>query len=82
MTTSTNLTHLSATELAAAIRDRATTSTEVVEAHIAVLRRIGELNAVAAHRFDRAQEEAAVADDRVQAGDTELPPLHGVPATI
>jgi fatty acid amide hydrolase 2 len=78
----TELTHLSATALAAAIRNGETTSAEVVEAHIAVLDRIKDLNALAVERFDLAREEAAAADARVRAGERNLPPLHGVPATI
>lgn len=78
----TRLTHLSATALAAAIRDGSTTSTEVVEAHIEVLERIKELNALAVDRFDLAREEAAAADEQVKAGAADLPPLHGVPVTI
>ncbi len=81
-TTSTRLTHRSGLELAAAIRSGETTSAEVVEAHIAVLRSIGELNAVAAQRYDKAREEAAEADERVAAGEADLPPYHGVPVTI
>jgi fatty acid amide hydrolase 2 len=78
----TPLTHRSAVQLAAAIRSGATTSTEVVEAHIAVLQRIADTNALAADRFDQARDEAAAADARVRAGDTDLPPLLGVPATV
>ncbi|WP_375489118.1 amidase, partial [uncultured Jatrophihabitans sp.] len=80
--TATELTHLSATELATMVRSGEVTSTEVVDAHIAVLERITALNAVAAQRFDAAREEAAAADQRVRAGDTDLPPWHGVPVTI
>jgi fatty acid amide hydrolase 2 len=76
------LTHLSATELAARIRDGRTTSVEVVEAHIEVLQRIEHLNALAVERFDLAREEAAAADKRVAAGEADLPPLHGVPMTV
>ncbi|MFN2560028.1 MAG: amidase, partial [Jatrophihabitans sp.] len=82
MTTTTDLTHLSAIALAAAIRNGETTSTEVVEAHIAVLERIRDLNALAVDRFDLARDEAAAADARVRAGDPDLPALHGVPVTI
>ncbi|MGN6606916.1 MAG: amidase [Jatrophihabitans sp.] len=81
-TSTTPLTQRSATELAAAIRSGDTTSVEVVEAHIEVLERIGDLNALAVDRFDLARAEAAAADARVAAGDTDLPPLHGVPCTI
>jgi Asp-tRNA(Asn)/Glu-tRNA(Gln) amidotransferase A subunit family amidase len=76
------LTHLSALELAAAIRSAQTTATEVVEAHIAVLEGIDRLNAVAADRFDEARDEAAAADKQVSAGQGDLPPLLGVPVTI
>lgn len=76
------LTHKSAVELAQAIRDGKTSSVEVVEAHIDVLRRIEHLNALAVDRFDLAREEAAAADERIASGDTDLPPLHGVPMTI
>ncbi|MDT4921736.1 MAG: fatty acid amide hydrolase 2 [Pseudonocardiales bacterium] len=79
---SEQLTHLSATELAARIRDGRTTSTEVVEAHIAVLNRIGHLHALAVERFDLAREEAKAADARIADGETDLPPLHGVPMTV
>lgn len=76
------LTHLSALELAAAIRQREVSAVEVVDAHIAVLERIADRNALAAPRFELAREEAARADARVAEGETDLPPLLGVPATI
>jgi fatty acid amide hydrolase 2 len=78
----TRLTHMSAVALAAAIRTGKTTSAEVVEAHIEVLQRIKNLNALAVDRFELAREEAAAADARVHAGEPNLPPLLGVPATI
>lgn len=78
----TPLTHRSAIELAAMIRSGETTSTDVVEAHIEVLERIDHLNALAVERFELAREEAAAADARVKQGDTDLPPLHGVPMTV
>lgn len=78
----TDLTHRSATELADAIRTGAATSVEIVDAHLAVLHRIEPLHAVAAERFTEARREAVAADARVAAGDTDLPPLHGVPVTI
>ena len=78
----TGLTHMSAVALAAAIRTGKTTSAEVVEAHIEVLQRINNLNALAVDRFELAREEAAAADARVHAGEPNLPLLLGVPATI
>ncbi|WP_375479492.1 amidase [uncultured Jatrophihabitans sp.] len=76
------LTHRSATQLAADIREGTVTSAEVVEAHIAVLQRLGPLHAVAAERYALARDEAAAADKRVADGGAGLPPLHGVPVTI
>lgn len=76
------LTHRSATQLAAMIRSGETTSVDVVEAHIEVLERIQDLNALAVERFDLAREEAALADERVKADAPNLPPLHGVPMTV
>jgi fatty acid amide hydrolase 2 len=78
----TTLTHLSAQELAAAIRAGETTARAVIEAHIAVLERIAPLHAVAAERFDAARVEADAADARVAGGEADLPPLLGVPTTI
>ena len=78
----TPLTHRSATELAAMIKSGEASSVDVVEAHIEVIERIENLNALAVERFDLAREEAAAADKRVAAGDKDLPPLHGVPMTI
>jgi fatty acid amide hydrolase 2 len=76
------LTHRSALELARAVREGAVTATEVVEAHIAVLERIADRNALAADRFEQARREAADADRRIAAGEADLPPLLGVPVTI
>src|SRR6476659_9478229 len=72
----------SATALARAIRDGELSAREVVEAHLAVLRRVNPLlNAVVAERVDGALADADAADARVAAGG-ELPPLLGVPCTI
>jgi fatty acid amide hydrolase 2 len=78
----TPLTQLSAIALAGLIRSGETTSAEVVEAHIAVLERIADHNALAADRFDLARNEAVEADARIASGEIELPVLLGVPATI
>ena len=80
-----DLTQLSATELAAAIRAGEASAREVVEAHVELLRRVNpRINAVVADRFDAALEEADAADARVaEAADPDsLPPLLGVPCTI
>ncbi|HEV7772931.1 MAG TPA: amidase [Conexibacter sp.] len=79
------LTHRSARELAAAIRAGETSAREVVEAHVALLRRVNPtLNAVVADRYDAAFAEADAADARVAAAEdpATLPPLLGVPCTI
>jgi fatty acid amide hydrolase 2 len=76
------LTTASATALAAAIRDGRTTARDVVEAHLAVLRRVNPtVNAVVAARVAEARAEADAADAKVAAGG-ELPPLLGVPCTV
>src|SRR4051812_41270551 len=75
---------LSATALARLIRQREITSVEVVEAHIAQIRRVNPtLNAVVKDRFDLAVDEAHAADARTaSASPGSLPPFHGVPCTI
>jgi amidase len=76
------ITSLSAVALAAAIRTRAVSSHEVVEAHlqrIAVVN--GRLNAVVQLRADEARAEARAADEALARGDA-VGPLHGVPITI
>ena len=78
----------SASELATAIRERTTSSREVVEAHIERIRAVNPvLNAVVEDRFEEALKEAEAADGRVTEATAagrldELPPLHGVPCTI
>ncbi len=74
----------SARDLAARIRRRELTSRQVVEAHVAWIRRVNpDLNAVVRERFGEALREADEADARVREGRVdELPPLHGVPCTI
>jgi fatty acid amide hydrolase 2 len=74
----------SAVALAQAIRERRTTSREVVLAHIARAQRVNPgVNAIVKDRYDAALADADAADARVRAGHTdELPPLHGVPCTI
>ena len=57
-------------------------SREVVDAHLAHLRRVNpRLNALVAERFAAAREEAEAADAAADAG-VDLGPLHGVPCTI
>jgi fatty acid amide hydrolase 2 len=79
------LTTMSATALAAAIRQREVTAAEVVDAHISAVRRVNpRLNAIVAERFEVARGEAEAADARIAAAapDEPLPPLLGVPCTV
>jgi len=73
---------LPATELAARIRARELSPLEVVDAYI---RRIEEVNpivnAVVAHRFDAARDEARRAEAAL-AGSDPVPSLLGVPFTV
>ncbi|KPI32572.1 Amidase [Actinobacteria bacterium OV320] len=73
---------LSATELAAAVRAREISSTELVRS---CLERVEEtnprLNALVDLRPEEALEEARRADERTVSG-AELGPLHGVPVSI
>lgn len=72
----------SALELARRVRERAVSSVELVDAHIAQIERVNPiLNAVVRERFEEARVEARRADARQSRGE-ELPPLHGVPCTI
>jgi fatty acid amide hydrolase 2 len=78
-------TGMSASALARAIRERRASATDVVEAHIAALRRVNPgLNALVADRFEQARKEAEIADARVASAgpDDVLPPLLGVPCTV
>ena len=74
---------LSATQLAAMIRRREATSTQIVNAHIQHIQRVNpQLNAVVFERFGEARAEAAKADKAIGKKQKNLPPLHGVPCTI
>ncbi len=78
-----DFTAMSATALARAIREGRASASDVVEAHIEVLRRVNPaVNAVVADRFDAARAEAEAADKRVAAAEEPLPPLLGVPCTV
>lgn len=77
---STPLTHVSATELARRIRDRAVSAAEVMEAHLEAVDRLNpRLNAIVAVARD-ARDQAA-AHDRALARGSPIGPLHGVPFT-
>src|SRR5215213_3972924 len=77
-----DLTTLSASDLAAAIARGDVSALDAVEAHIARIERVnGALNAVVYPRYDAARAEARAADKRRGNGEP-LGPLHGVPMTI
>jgi fatty acid amide hydrolase len=76
------LTECSAASLAGMIARRETSSAAAVEAHIERIERVNQgLNAVIWKRYAEAREEAVLADEAVERGDS-LGPLHGVPITI
>ena len=78
----TDLWRHSAIDLAAMIANRRTTSTEVVEAHLARIADVNpKLNAIVRVLADEARAGAAEADRQVAAGEA-LGPLHGVPITV
>ncbi len=72
----------SAATLADLIRSGATTSREVVDAHLARIEAVNsDVNAVVEVRPDEVRREADAADAKVRAGGP-LGPLHGVPFTV
>ena len=73
---------LSALELAAAIRERAASSREVIEAHLARIDAVNPaLNAVVRRLDDEALAAADVADKALTDGE-DVGALHGVPFTV
>ncbi len=76
--------HMSAGEIAAALRAGELSARDVVEAHIARLEAFHpRTRAIAVPRFDAARAEADDADRRLTAeAPDELPPLLGVPCTV
>jgi fatty acid amide hydrolase 2 len=83
------LTERSAIDLATAIRRRELTASQVVEAHVELLERVGpRLNAIVADRFAETREQARLIDQRIAKaalrgeGLDDLPPLLGVPFTV
>jgi len=73
---------MGAADLAAAIRSKQVTSTEVVEAHLARIAAVNpKLNAVTVVFAEEALAAAKSADAKVASG-APLPALHGVPMTV
>lgn len=73
----------SAVEIAAAIRRREVSATEIVQAHLQQIEAVNPaLNAVVQVVAERALAEAKTADKLTQTTKEPLPPLHGVPITL
>ena len=78
----TDLGQSTATDLAAAIRDKRLGSRELLDHFVETIeRRNPAVNAVVTLDVDRARAAAGAADEAVARGD-ELGPLHGLPVTI
>ena len=78
----TEITSLSATGLAAAIRGGELSSREAVDAHIDRIEAVNpHLNALCVPLYEQARAEADAADAALRGG-TAVGPLHGVPITI
>ena len=74
--------YMSAKSIAEAVRSRAVSAVEVVEAHLARIDEVnGELNAVVRLCGERALDEARRADAALARGES-TGPLHGVPMTL
>lgn len=76
------ITSLSASEMAAAIRQREISSTELLEAHLGRIAKLNpHLNAFAYVNAEGARRQAAIADAALE-NESPLGPLHGVPISI
>jgi len=70
-------------QLKAALSKGDITSSELVEAHISRIQQVNEtVNGLVVERFEKAREEAAVADKVLSQGGDPLRPLLGIPCTI
>ena len=76
------LTHAPAHALAAAIRNKSVSATEVVQAHIDQINQVNPaINALVQATFDRVLIQAGDADKAIAKGE-KVGPLHGVPFTV
>lgn len=77
-----DLTFLPAVEMARQIRNRVISPVEIVEAHLAKIKRLNpKLNAFTEVDSDRLRREARIAEGAVMSGE-HLGPLHGVPISV
>lgn len=80
--TMSEVTRLPALQMAARIRDRQLSVTELIDAHFRQIHRLNpQLNAFVSIDEERAKRQAKLADEAV-ADRKPLHPLHGVPVTI
>jgi amidase len=81
MSTDPGLHRMTASQMAAGLRRKAFSATELCEAHIDRIEKLdGKVNAVVVRDFDRARAEARQADVAISRG--ELKPLTGIPMTV
>ena len=79
---SQELVYKNATELAQLIRDKEISSVQLTQSFIDRIEdKDSDINAVIVRRFEKALEEASIADQQLAAGQNNGP-LHGVPMTI
>lgn len=79
---SNELTDMSATGLAKAIRSKQVSSGEVVDAHLRRIEQVNpQINAVVQLVAEQARAQAREADSAISRGD-KIGPLHGIPMTI
>jgi len=77
-----DLTSMSATEIAACVRGRELSASEVTDAFLRRMESVnGRLNAVVVPLFESARAEAAAIDEMIAAG-APVGPLVGVPITV
>ncbi len=78
-----SLLDMSVLDIAEAIRVKAVSPVEVVDAHIEHIHRVNpRLNALVADRFGPARQEARAAEQALAAKRPSVGPLHGVPFTV
>ncbi len=76
----TNLKYLSLSEAQKGLRSKEFTATELVNAHIEQAEATRDLNAFVTETFDLARKQAAISDQRIQAGTARK--LEGIPLAI
>ena len=82
MLTVSELTSLSAIQIAELVRQRSISPVELVKAHLGQIERLNpKLNAFVQVDAERALQSARVAEETIRSGE-EIGPLHGVPVSI